>query len=478
LHTHSILYAENLAYRYPGPAQDRGLDLQTLDVQPGQFILLAGPSGCGKSTLARCLTGLIPHLYHGDLTGRVLVDGLGTTDTPLWQLSERVGMVFQNPRAQMLAATVEDEIVFGLENLGLDRAAIRDRLESVLDRFGLQALRKRAPLKLSGGEQQRVALAAITARQPPVLVLDEPLSMLDTTAVEELVCHLADLVRGGTTVVICEHRTEPLQRFPGLKTLQLDQNGSCPLPTSSMPAPQPVEPFDLEVSQLHVRLGGQTVIDDLGFHAAGGEVVAIVGRNGVGKTTLLRALSGLQQHAGTVLVRDQGTVLAGGQRPDLAMVFQNPDMQLFNATVRDEILFNIPDPDQHWYDWLVNALGLCDYQETPPLLLSEGEKKRVVLAIALMRRPTHGVLLDEPALGQDAAHKAQLMRLARSLARSGRLVLMTTHDLSLAAQADRLLLMTPAGFVADGPPSEVLADTQAWVQAGLIVPDWLPEVVP
>jgi energy-coupling factor transport system ATP-binding protein len=478
LHARSILTVNDLGYRYPGPSKDRGLDLHCLEAQPGQIVLLSGPSGCGKSTLARCLAGLIPHLYHGDLRGRVLVDGFDTADTPLWQLSERAGMVFQNPRSQMLAATVEDEIVFGLENLGLDRNEIRDRVESALDLFGLQALRKRAPLSLSGGEQQRVALAAITARRPPVLVLDEPLSMLDTRAVEELVSRLADLARSGTTVIICEHRTEPLQRVPSLKTLSLGQGDTCDLSAPCVPIPQPVEPFTLDVSQLSVRLGDQAVLNDLNLNLSGGEVVAIVGRNGVGKTTLLRALSGLQQHQGAVLVKDQGTVPACSQRPDLAMVFQNPDMQLFNATVHDEIRYKVAEPNEEWYDWLINALGLCDYEETPPLLLSEGEKKRVVLAIALMRMPTHGVLLDEPALGQDAAHKAQLMRLARSLAQSGRLVLLTTHDLTLAGQADRLLLMTRAGFVADGLPAEVLSDTDAWVQAGLIVPDWLPEAMP
>jgi energy-coupling factor transport system ATP-binding protein len=486
VHTRSILSAQDLAYRYPGLAKGRGLDLPALDVQPGQIVLLAGPSGCGKSTLARCLAGLIPYLYHGELRGRVLVDGFDTADTPLWKLSERAGMVFQNPRAQMLAATVEDEIVFGLENQGLDRAEIRIRLEAALDRFGLQALRKRAPLNLSGGEQQRVALAAITARRPPVLVLDEPLSMLDTTAVENLVTHLAELVRGGTTVVICEHRAEPLRRVSGLKTLSLDRNGACSLPSSCEPLPQPVEPFVLDVSHLSVRLGNQLVLDDLHLRLSGGEVVAIVGRNGVGKTTLLRALAGLQPHQGNVLAKGQGNVLAKGQgnvlagrqRPDLAMVFQNPDTQLFNATVRDEIRYKIADPDEGWYDWLIDSLGLCDYEGTPPLLLSEGEKKRVALAIALMRRPAHGVLLDEPALGQDAAHKARLMRLARSLAHAGRLVLLTTHDLSLAAQADRLLLMARSGFVADGPPAEVLSNAEAWVQAGLLVPDWLPEAIP
>ena len=300
--------------------------------------------------------------------------------------------------------------------------------------------------------------------------------MLDTTAVEKLVDHLAALARSGTTVVICEHRTEALQQIPDLRTLALDGNGACALSPKQArtgpacdPAP-PMESVALEVSHLGVRLGGQTVLDDLNLRLSGGQVVAIVGRNGVGKTTLLRALSGLQPH--------QGRVQAGGQHPDLAMVFQNPDMQLFNATVRDEILYKVAEPDMVWYDWLLNALGLCEYEDTPPLLLSEGEKKRVALAIALMRRPRHGLLLDEPALGQDAAHKAQLMRLARALAQSGRLVLMTTHDLTLAAQADRLLLMTRAGLIADGPPAEVLADADAWVRAGLIVPDWLPEALP
>jgi energy-coupling factor transporter ATP-binding protein EcfA2 len=214
-----------------------------------------------------------------------------------------------------------------------------------------------------------------------------------------------------------------------------------------------------------VRLGGREVLHDLDFAAAGGQVVSIAGCNGVGKTTLLRALAGLQRYEGVVEVK--------GKRPDLAMVFQNPDLQLFNATVGEEILYKVVDPDMAWYHGLLDLLGLDGYQDTPPLLLSEGEKKRVALAIALMRKPAHGVLLDEPALGQDATHKARLVHVARALARAGRLVVMTTHDLSLAAQADRLLLMDESGFVADGPPDTVLRDEAAWRRAGLIVPDWV-----
>jgi energy-coupling factor transporter ATP-binding protein EcfA2 len=155
------------------------------------------------------------------------------------------------------------------------------------------------------------------------------------------------------------------------------------------------------------------------------------------------------------------------------MVFQNADLQLFNATVRDEILYRLPNPDMARYTWLLEILGLTAYEATPPLLLSEGEKKRVVLATILMQSPRHGLLLDEPALGQDGAHKDRLVHLARALAGAGQLVIMTTHDLALAAQADRLLLLGPDGLVADGPPDCVLAHEAPWARLGLRVPDWV-----
>jgi len=459
-----IVRAEQVAYRYP--QNDHGLAPVSLTLQPGERVLITGPSGCGKSTLARCLTGLIPHLYRGTLTGDVWLDGRRTADTLLWQLAERAGLVFQNPALQMLAQSVEEEVVFGLENLGLPPLTVRERLEATLARFGLEKLRHRAPQTLSGGEQQKLALAAVTARQPPVLVLDEPLSMLDSTAAVELVDHLTDLACSGTAVVTCEHREEYLRPIPELRTLRLD---GPTLQEAAIPHfdfyPFETSALQLEVSRLTVRLGGQPVLRDLSFSAAGGQTVAVVGRNGVGKTTLLRALASLQKHEGMVAVNDG--------RADLGMVFQNADLQLFNATVRDEILYRILDPDMALYAWLLEALGLARYEKVPPLLLSEGEKKRVALATVLMRRPRHGLLLDEPAVGQDTAHKAMLIRLAHALAQAGQLVVLTTHDLTLAAQADRLLLLGPDGFVADGPPAEILLDYASWSRLGLSVPDWV-----
>ncbi|MGD2147955.1 MAG: ABC transporter ATP-binding protein [Anaerolineae bacterium] len=459
------LQANDVSYGYP--QHGYGLRPISLDVGPGDAVHIAGPSGSGKSTLARCLSGLIPHLYRGQLTGEVQVDGLATCSTPLWQLAERTGLVFQNPAVQLLTVRTEEEIVFGLENLGLPPAAIKQGVEDALRTFGLEALRHRSPQRLSGGEQQKLVLSAITARQPHVLILDEPLSMLDSTAATQLVADLAGLAQSGTTVVVCEHRAEFLQAIPNLRTVYLNGSASAPLEPSlaTETGAFDVPPFELLASGVSVALGGHPVLQDISLTAEGGQVVAIVGRNGVGKTTLLRALAGLQGHTGEIQI--------DGQPPELAMVFQNPDLQLFNASVRDEVLYRLEKPDIDRYEWLMEILGLSRYEETPPLLLSEGEKKRLAVATTLMRAPRHGILLDEPSLGQDAGHKETLMRLAHALADAGQLVMITTHDLTLAASADRLLIMGESGFVADGPPHDVLRDKRAWDQVGLLIPDWM-----
>jgi energy-coupling factor transport system ATP-binding protein len=461
-----VLLAEQAAYRYP--QNNRGLQAFSLSVHAAEQVLITGPSGCGKSTLSRCLTGLIPHLYRGNLEGQVWVEGQRTVDLSLWQLAERVGTVFQNPAGQMLAESVEEEIVFGLENLGLARDEIGTRLEETLTRFGLQEMRWRSPQTLSGGEQQKLALASIISRRPRILVLDEPLSMLDSTAAIELVVYLNELVRSGTSVVVCEHREEYFGDIPNLRTHRLHgptvDGQTVPQLRTAPVGPKAAE---LEVSDLAVTLGGRTILSDLSFSAGMGQIVAIVGRNGVGKTTLLRALAGLQAHAGSAAIN--------GSRPDLGLVFQNPDLQLFNPSVREEVLYRLSEPDMRLYEWLMQALGLERYQDVPPLLLSEGEKKRVALATVLMHKPRHGILLDEPSLGQDVAHKVQLVGVARALAEAGQIVILTTHDLALATHADRLLLLGPDGFAAQGTPEDVLDDEAAWRQLGLRVPEWVTQ---
>jgi energy-coupling factor transport system ATP-binding protein len=462
-----MIHAEQVSFRYPQEGQ--GLPPISLEIAPGNLTLITGSSGCGKSTLARCLMGLIPHLYHGQLSGEVWLNGYRTTDAPMWQLAEKAGMVFQNPAAQMLAPSVEDEIIFGLENLGLRRAEIKTRLESVMQDFDLTRMRDRNPQTLSGGEQQKLALAAIMARQPEALILDEPLSMLDTTAATDLIAYLGRFAVNGKAVVMFEHRREYLDGVPELQHLTLEgKPKSQDFLQDGMTLPSQMN-FGLEIEGLRVQLGGRAILQNLNLSLISGQIVAVVGRNGIGKTTLLRTLTGLQKYGGIVKV----VTPHGDQHPDFGMVFQNPDLQLFNASVRDEILYRVPNPDLVYYHWLLAALGLNPYENTPPLLLSEGEKKRVALGLVLMRRPAHGLLLDEPSLGQDNAHKTILIRMLRTLAGSGQLVIMTTHDLTLASQADRLVLLGPGGeIVADGATDMVFQDRTAWQRTGIALPAW------
>ncbi|HVO22326.1 MAG TPA: ABC transporter ATP-binding protein [Candidatus Margulisiibacteriota bacterium] len=416
-----LLEASQAAFHYPG--REHAVGPFSLSVHGGELHHIRGPSGCGKSTFARMLAGLIPHLYHGTFSGAVQVDGQRTVDTPLWQLSGRVGLVGQNPAAQLLAATVRDEVLFGLENLGVSRAEMQTRLDATLDAFGLRSMADRDPHTLSGGEQQRLVLASIAARRPQVIILDEAFSMLDTRAAADIADHLQRLRREGTALLAFEHR--------------LPQNGwredarphvlaRAPLAEVSLPEWRRVAPWRLRVRNLAVTLGRRRVLEDIDLTLAGGRVVALLGANGAGKTTLLRALAGLQPFDGDI--HDD----SGGRH--LGLCFQNPDQQIFNPTVRQEILFGNGGIDADLYGSALELSGLAPYEYTPPLLLSEGEKKRLALAILLTRPGLRGLCLDEPTLGQDDQHRRRIGRVVRHLAAAGYLCLVATHDVEWAAE--------------------------------------------
>jgi energy-coupling factor transporter ATP-binding protein EcfA2 len=418
-----LLEAANAAFRYPG--RDPAVGPFSLAVHSGELHHLRGPSGCGKSTFARMLTGLIPHLYRGEFVGEIRAGRQRTTDIPLWEVSARVGLVGQNPPAQLLAATVRDEIVFGLENLGLSRAEMKTRLNAVLDASGLRTLEDRNPQALSGGEQQKVVLAAIAARRPPVIVLDEALSMLDATSAREVARQVEGLRREGTAVVAFEHRAL-------LKVWCAEAR--CQVLASAPPAepalrelPRRIAPLDVRLDGVGVTLGERRVLEGIDLSLTGGRVVAVVGANGAGKTTLLRVLGGLQPHGG--LLRD-----SGGGAPRIGLCFQNPDRQIFNPTVRQEILFGNDVVDECRYRSTVELLGLRPYEHTPPLFLSEGEKKRLGIAILMMRPGLRGLCLDEPTLGQDDGHRRLIGRIVRHLAMAGYLCVVATHDLDWAAE--------------------------------------------
>jgi energy-coupling factor transporter ATP-binding protein EcfA2 len=430
-----LLEATEAAFRYPG--RDSAVGPFSLAVGAGELHHLRGPSGCGKSTFARMLAGLIPHLYRGEFSGAVRLGAQRTADIPFWQLSARVGLVGQNPAAQLLAATVRDELIFGLENLGLLRAEVTARLEAVLEAFGLAALADHDPGTLSGGEQQKLVLAAIAVRRPQVIVLDEALSMLDAASVADVTAHLQRLHREGTAVVAFEHRAPREAWAADVRCCVLASTPPLDEPLPELP--RRFEPLALDVRNLGVTLGGRRVLDGIDLSLAGGQVVAVVGANGAGKTTLLRVLAGLQPYTGRI-----GT---GRGRPRLGLCFQNADQQIFNPTVRQEILFGNDLVDAQLYRSVIEMLGLGPYERTPPLLLSEGEKKRLALAILLLRPGLAGVCLDEPTLGQDDHHRRRIGRVVRQLAAAGYLCVVATHDREWAAQWCDALVLLQAGRV-------------------------------
>ena len=217
-----IIKIENLSFRYFG-SEEYALKDVNLEIRRGDFVVLAGRSGCGKTTLLRCLNGLIPNFYEGDFSGRVIVDGMDTRKTPTHLLSQIAGMVFQNPDNQLFALNVEADIAFPLENLGVPREIILERIEWVLKLLKIEDLRNRSPFELSGGQKQKVAIASILVMKPKILLLDEPTSSLDPLSAKGLIESIIELNRReNLTIIISEHRLELLLPYAS-RLIVMDQ---------------------------------------------------------------------------------------------------------------------------------------------------------------------------------------------------------------------------------------------------------------
>jgi len=208
-----VIETRNVTYTYPGAPKPSIADV-SIDIEKGEFTLITGPSGCGKTTLCRCFNGLIPHFYQGEMKGETVVSGLNVSEHPIYELAKHVGLVFQNPENQLFALSVEKDVAFGLENLGVPREEMRQRVDEALNLTEIYDLRERAPSELSGGQQQRVAIASVLAMQPEVLVLDEPTSFLDPLSAKKIFEVIRELNRKlGITVVLVEHRLDLTARY-------------------------------------------------------------------------------------------------------------------------------------------------------------------------------------------------------------------------------------------------------------------------
>ena len=222
----AVIETKGLAYTYPGGTKPSISDV-SIRVEKGDFVLITGPSGCGKTTLCRCFNGLIPHFYQGELKGEITVSGKDVTKHQTHEMAKHVGLVFQNPENQLFALSIEKDVAFGLENLGVSREEMRKRVDWALNLTGIYDLRDRSPHEVSGGQQQRVAIAAVLAMQPEIIVLDEPTSFLDPLSAEKIFEVIHELNQKlGITVVLVEHRLDLTARYAN-RIIVMDQGRVC-----------------------------------------------------------------------------------------------------------------------------------------------------------------------------------------------------------------------------------------------------------
>ncbi|RUP64348.1 putative HMP/thiamine import ATP-binding protein YkoD [Streptomyces sp. NP10] len=501
-----------------------------LSVDEGELCLVVGHTGVGKSTLLGAVNGLVPHFTGGTLYGTVTVDGRDTADHPPRELADVVGVVGQDPLDGFVTDTVEEELAYAMEQLAISPTVMRKRVEETLDLLGLADLRHRALHELSGGQQQRVAIGSVLTAHPRVLVLDEPTSALDPTAAEEVLAAVTRLVHDlGVTVLLAEHRLERVVQYAD-RVIHLPGNGRVvagppseiftassiappivelgraagwsPLPLSVRDArraarplrtalegatPPPVRAVPdapgatlLGARGITVAYRGVPAVREVDLDLRAGEVTALMGRNGSGKSSLLWALQGSgPRTAGTVRVgRDESgapDAAKGGDPKKLSaaearrlvgLVPQTPTDLLYLESVKQELdqadtesgtggkaATGATGPSARA---ILDRLAPGIDGATHPRDLSEGQKLALVLAIQLSAAP-RVLLLDEPTRGLDYRAKTQLIAMVDELAAEGRSVVVSTHDVEFAARAaDRVLVLAEGDIVADGPTTEVI----------------------
>ena len=531
-----IISFKNFGFKYTVQKEPTlyGIDL---DIYPGQKVLIAGPSGCGKSTLVSCLNGLAPFSYDGEYTGSLTIKGVEARDSSIFARSKVIGTVLQDSDAQFVGLTVAEDIAFALENDAVDVDEMKQRVQDVADLVDVGRHLSHAPHELSGGQKQRVSLAGVLVDDVDVLLFDEPLANLDPATGESAI-ELIDRIwkDENKTVIIIEHRLEDvlhrgvdrvilmddgriladvtpeqllcsdLLRKTGIREpLYITALKYAGLAVTPDMHPAHIETLTLSEEQkaqvrdwfdrvespqkpgrgdslLDVRnvsfaySGGHQALRDISFSIRKGELTAIAGRNGAGKSTMCKLVCGFEkQQQGAILLKgeDSAEMSIKERGEHVGYVMQNPNQMISKVFIKDEVGLGLSlrgKPQEEIDAAVDDALKICSlspFVDWPVSALSYGQKKRVTVASILSLHPDM-IMLDEPTAGQDFRRYTEIMEFLEDLNRSGVTVLLITHDMHLMLEyCDRALVFSDGRLLADDTPAAVLSDPDLILAASL-----------
>ena len=491
----------------------------SFDIAKGEKVLILGPSGSGKSTLAQCLNGIIPNINKGQAQGQVTIGGQDIFNQSIYDRSQLVSTVLQDPDGQFIGLTVAEDLAFSLENDCVNQGEMKDKVALWAERLNLSSLLGHRPQDLSGGQKQRVSLAGVLIDESPILLFDEPLANLDPKSGQETIALIDKIHKEvGATTIIIEHRLEdvlyrPVDRvllvndgkllFNGspdelLSTTLLLDNGireplyvtvlrqlgfntksaeqlsqletldlsglSFPDSTRKVPSESQTTPI-LEVGKLKVGYGDNLpIIENMSFSLKKGERLAIVGKNGAGKSTLAKALCGFVPSHGRLIYKgqdiSQDSIAERSER--IGFVLQNPNQMISQAMIFDEVALGLrlrgvdeSEVEERVYE-VLKTCGLYSFRKWPISALSFGQKKRVTMASILVLKPEI-IILDEPTAGQDYQTYTDIMTFLDSLQQQGHTIVMITHDMQLMLEySDRCLVVVDGAIIADDNPVAIL----------------------
>lgn len=505
-------------FQYDAQAEATLKDI-SFDIAKGEKVLILGPSGSGKSTLAQCLNGIIPNIHKGQAQGQVRIDGQDIFKQSIYDKSQLVSTVLQDPDGQFIGLTVAEDLAFALENDCTSQGEMKDKVALWAERLDLTSLLDHRPQDLSGGQKQRVSLAGVLIDESPILLFDEPLANLDPKSGQDTI-DLIDRIHEevGATTIIIEHRLEdvlyrPVDRvllvndgellFNGspdelLSSALLLENGIRELlyvtvlrqlgfDTKSAQNLSQLDALDLsdlalpdrvlkdkrdsssdsilKVEGFSVSYGDNpAIIEDLSFSLKKGERLAIVGKNGAGKSTLAKALCGFVPSQGELTYKgqdvSQDSIAERSER--IGFVLQNPNQMISQAMIFDEVALGLrlrgvaeSEVEERVHE-VLKTCGLYSFRKWPISALSFGQKKRVTIASILVLKPEI-IILDEPTAGQDYKTYTDIMNFLDSLQKQGHTIVMITHDMQLMLEySDRCLVMVDGQIVADDNPVAIL----------------------